>query len=342
MTKRQQPTEQQRLLLHAALLPGAPALAAWCTWRLTADLDQLPPGGFGLLPLLAYNLQQSGISDDLLNKCQGIHRRTWTQNQMRLQTVGALLRPMQDAGLTPLLTGDLPLALLYYPAQGLRAINQLHLWTPATQRAAMQTQLHQAGWRRQQTKQDWLHYLGAGDPNQRWRQPGTDLVLQWRNLPVDGEPSAVALANNHQPLTINGVTVCSMKATELLLWVCVQGVADFWAYGAVQWLVDAMMLLRSPVAAIEWPRLLGLAAQQAVVLRLQTALQGLQAWLDAPIPADVQQTLAALPVQRIEQWEAQLCQRFPGKVGKIITLWGARQREGRRPSSRAGNHDSFE
>lgn len=328
MTK-QQLTEQQHLLLQASLLSGAPALAAWRTWRLTADLDQLPPGGFGLLPLLAYNLQQSGISDDLLSKCQGIHRRTWTQNQLRLQATAPLLQTFSPAGVTPLVIGDLPLALLYYPAPGLRAINQLHLWTPATQRAAMRTQLHQAGWQRHQTKQDWLRFLSVDDLNQRWRQPGTDLVLQWRNLPVDGEPSTVAFANNHQPLAFNGVTAYSLNATDLLLWVCVQGVADFWAYGAVQWLVDAMMLLRSPVAAIAWPRLLQQAAQQAVALRLQTALQGLQGWLDAPIPADVQQTVATLPVQPLERWEAQLSQRLPGRASKVITLWAARQREGR-------------
>lgn len=78
-----QPTEQQTLLLEAALLQGKPALAAWRAWRLTADLDQLPPGGFGLLPLLAYNLQVQGVRDPLLDKCHGIHRRTWTQNQLR-------------------------------------------------------------------------------------------------------------------------------------------------------------------------------------------------------------------------------------------------------------------
>lgn len=308
-----QPTEQQRLLLCAALLAGEEALAAWRAWRLTADLDQLPPGGFALLPMLAYNLQHYGLHDDLLNKCQGIHRRTWTQNQLRLQTVTALLRPMQEAGLTPLLTGDLPLALRYYPAQGLRAINQLHLWTPAAQVAAVQMQLTQAGWQRQQTKQDWLPHLGIANPSYRFRRAGEDLVLQWRRL--------AAVSPNSRSLTINGLVATSVNPTDLLLWVCTRGIADFWVYGAVQWVSDALMVLRSSTSEINWSRLVEQAAQQAVVLRLSMALQELQEWVDAPVPPSVQQTVAGLSVQPFERWEARLCHRFSGKAGKLISRW---------------------
>jgi len=321
-----QPTRQQRLLLCAALLAGEEALSAWRAWRLTADLDQLPPGGFALLPLLAYNLQQQGVRDDLLNKCHGIQRRTWTQNQLRLQTVEALLRPIQDAGFTLVLTGDLLLALLYYPTQGLRAINQLHLWTPAAQAAAMQTQLTQAGWQRQQTKQDRLHRLGVADPSYRFGRPGEDLVLQWRSL--------AAVPPNSQPLTINGLVATSVNPADLLLWVCSRGIVDFWVYGTVQWLADALMILRSSSDGIDWPYLVEQAMQQAAVLRLSLALQGLQEWVDAPIPLSVRQALATLPVRSFERWEARFCQRFPGKVGKIVSIWLEGQRGRWQQSSR--------
>jgi len=323
--ERRQPTSQQSLLLQAALLQGPAALAAWRDWRLTADLDQLPPGGFALLPLLAYNLQQYGLSDDLINKCQGIHRRTWTQNQLRLQTVSALLRPRPDAELTPVFTGDLPLALLYYPAQGLRAINQLHLWTPAAQATVMQTQLIQTGWQRQQTKQDWLHRLGVAPPSHRFRRPGEELVLQWSNLAADAI-STSTVWQNRQPLTINSVVAASVNPTDLLLWVCTRGIVDFWAYGAVQWVADALMILRSSIDRIDWPYLIEQAAKQAVVLRLSIALQGLQEWVDAPIPPAVRQAVAGLPIRSLERWEARLCQQLPGKASTIVNLWGERQR----------------
>jgi hypothetical protein len=316
------PTEQQLLLLQAALLQGEPALAAWRAWRLTADLDQLPPGGFALLPLLAYNLQQHGLSDDLLNKCQGIYRRTWTQNQLRLQAVGALLGTVADAGLTPVLSGDLPLALLYYPAQGLRAINHLHLATPAPQAVAMRTQLTQAGWQPYRTKEDWLaRPLLNNHRPQRFRQSGDDLTLHLRRLPPGPEHE-----QRSDLLSINGATTPSADATDLFLTVCVQGVTDFWRYGAIQWLVDATMLLRSSAATLDWPRLTAQVARQAAGVRMNAALTALQTWVDASIPPAIQQTVATLPIQPFERWEAHLCQRLPGKAGKVISLWA----EGRR------------
>ena len=316
------PTEQQLLLLQAALLQGEPALAAWRAWRLTADLDQLPPGGFALLPLLAYNLQAQGVRDSLLDTCQGIYRRTWTQNQMRLQVVAALLGQVQATALTPLVTGDLPLALLHYPAQGLRAIHHLHLTTPASQAVAMRTQLTQAGWQPYRTKEDWLARPLLNNHPQRFRQSGDDLTLHLHSLAPGHEHEQM-----RDRLSINGVTAPSADATTLLLAVCVQGVADFWRYGAIQWLVDATMLLRSSAATIDWPRLTAKVARQAAGVRMNAALTTLQTWVDASIPPAIQQTLATLPVQPFERWEARLCQRLPGKAGKMIMLWGEWQRQ---------------
>jgi hypothetical protein len=200
----------------------------------------------------------------------------------------------------------------------------------------MQTHLNQAGWQRRQTKQDWLHRFGAAPPSSRFRRPGEDLVLQWRSLTDDA--ASTILWQNSQPLTINGLVVASVNPTDLLLWVCSRGIVDFWVYGTVQWLADALMVLRSSMDGIDWPHLVEQATQQAIVLRLSAALQGLQEWVDAPIPPSVRQAVAALPIQSFERWEAHLCQRFRGKAGKIISLWGERQRANWQPSARQRNH----
>lgn len=314
------PTEQQLLLLQAALLQGESALAAWRAWRLTADLDQLPPGGFALLPLLAYNLQQHGVNDDLLNKCHGIHRRTWTQNQLRLQTVATLLQSMQDAGLTPLVTGDLPLALLYYPAQGVRAINQLHLWTPAAQATAMQTQLAQTGWVVGRTKQDWLQRLLTSGL-QRFHYPGDNWSLYWHQLSSHAHNHDAALWQHTRSLSINGMVVQCANVTDLFLTVCVQGIADFWRYGAIQWLADAMMLLRSPSPTIDWSCLVKIAAQQAFSVRMASAVYALQHWLDAPIPPDIFPALATSPTHPFERWAVRFYSWLPRQARPLLALW---------------------
>jgi hypothetical protein len=186
----------------------------------------------------------------------------------------------------------------------------------------MRTQLTQAGWQPYRTKEDWLaRPLLNNHRPQRFRQSGDDLTLHLRSLAPGPEHEQMS-----DRLSINGVTAPSADATALLLAVCVQGVADFWRYGTIQWLVDATMLLRSSAATIDWPRLTAQVARQAAGVRMNAALTALQTWVDASIPPAIQQTVATLPIQPFERWEAHLCQRLPGKAGKVISLWA----EGRR------------
>ena len=81
------PNPQQELLLRAALLEGEAALSAWQQWQAEADLDHLDYGSFRLLPLLYQNLQRHQIKHPWLPTLKGIHRRTWYQNQLRLQSL---------------------------------------------------------------------------------------------------------------------------------------------------------------------------------------------------------------------------------------------------------------
>ena len=320
------PTEQQLLLLHAALLAEEPALAAWRAWRLTADLDQLPMGGFGLLPLLAYNLQRLGIVDPLLDKCQGIHRRTWTQNQLYLRQVATLLQALQDDQITPLIEGEVLLALAYYPTPGARMFQQVQVVTPVEQERATQAVLAQAGWRPIPTAKAWLRKLVIGGTQpQHFQQAGSDLTLSWQQAaPNAYPPLATDLWQGAQPLVINGVTTQGVSPTDLFWLVCTQGIADLWRFGAMQWLVDATLLLRT--GAVDWNRLREQAARQAFTLRLTAAVQGLQQWVDAPIPAEHLSALMALPLHSFERWEQQCYQHYPSPSGKGGALWVAGQR----------------
>lgn len=321
-----EPTVQQTLLLCAALQQGDAALAAWRAWRVNADLDQLPPGGFGLLPLLAYNLQRLTIVDPLLDKCQGIHRRTWTQNQLYLRQVATLLQTLQDDQITLLIEGEVLLALAYYPTLGARMFQQVQVVTPAEQERATQAVLAQAGWRPIPTAKAWLRKLVIGGTQPRhFQQTGSDLTLCWQQAsPNTYPPLAADLWQRGQPLVINGVASQGVSPTDLFWMVCTQGIADLWRFGAVQWLVDATLLLRT--GAVDWARLLEQVARQAFTLRLTAAVQGLQQWVDAPIPAEHLSTLMALPVHSFERWEQQYYQRYPSPIGKGGALWAAGQR----------------
>jgi len=117
------------LLLCAALLQGTAAVDAWHTWRASVDFDQLEAGAFALLPLLYHNLHHHSIRDPWLVKCKGIYRRTWSQNQLSLQQLTALMHTLHDAQIKPLLLADTALLLAHYPDYSLRTLPHIDIAT---------------------------------------------------------------------------------------------------------------------------------------------------------------------------------------------------------------------
>ncbi len=331
------PDEQQILLLRAALLQEEPALTAWRAWRVSADLDQLPFGGFGLLPLLAYNLRRYNLTDPLLDKCQGIHRRTWTQNQLLVQGVTPLLQMVQQAHITPILGGALALALFHYPDQRLRMVNRIDLLTATPQPSALLSLLSQAGWQRQQTWRQALRarLVGGAQP-QRFSHAQfrdvhlSDVHLQWQNFA--SLPYPPLLNEGDQPgrnFTLRGVAVQCVSVTDLFFELCVQGISDLQRYGSIQWIADAGLLLQSTAPAIDWTRIVERSTEQAFTLRMIAALACLHQTIGAAIPPTLLQTLAALPSYPFERWEMQLSNRLPNSLSKslptgarkFVTLW---------------------
>lgn len=327
---RTQPTEQQLLLLRAALLQGEPALDAWRAWRGNADLDQLPPGGFGLLPLLAYNLRRYKLTDPLLDKCQGIQRLTWTQNQLLLQGITPLLQRLQQAHITPMLGGDLALALLQYPEQGLRMINSIDLLTATSQPTALLPLFTEAGWQRQQTWRQALRarLAGGAQPQYFSHAQLRDVRLQWQTLASLPHPPLLADGEQQERnVTLRGVAIQCLSTTDLFFELCVHGISDLQWYGTMQWLADAGVLLQSAASAIDWVQLVERCRQQAMNLRMIAALDCLAQSIAAPIPAHIIPTLAAQPSHAVERWEAQLFADRPTRARKLAVLVLARVRQ---------------
>ncbi len=324
-----QPTEQQVLLLRAALLQGEPALDAWRAWRVNADLDQLPPGGFGLLPLLAYNLRPYKLIDPLLDMCQGIHRRSWTQTQLLLQEITPLLQRLQQAHITPVLGGDLALALFQYPEQGLRMVNRIDLLTATAQPTALLPLFSQTGWQRPQTWRETLriHLVRGAQPQRFSHTQLRDVRLQWQTLTsLPYPPLLNAGDQDGHNFTVRDVAIQRLSLTDLFFDLCVQGISDLQRHGAIQWIADAGLLLQSTASVIDWMRMVERSTQEAVTLRLLTALKCLCHAIDAPIPATVLQPLRERPIYSFERWEMQLPNRLSKRSYKFVTLWLEAQR----------------
>ena len=326
------PTAAQTQLLRAALCQDDLALTAWRAWRFAADLDQLPAGGFLLLPLLAYNLQRHAFVDPLLDKCQGIHRRTWTQNQLLIQGLTPLLQALHQSTIMPILQGDLALALFHYPEAGLRMMDTVHLLTPTDQATLVPPLLSQNGWQPKPAKQQWLRTLltGAMQPQRFAHAQLREVSLLWQPLPAPPATPFVAATNGQgHPLKIRELAVQAVNPTDLFFDRCVRGIVNLQWYGTIQWIADATMLLQGAAPAIDWTRLVARCREQAVTLRMRAALDCLVQTIDAPIPPPILETLAAQPSRPVERWEAQLFAQPPTPARKLAVLWLGGQRWGR-------------
>ncbi|MEZ4726583.1 MAG: nucleotidyltransferase family protein [Caldilineaceae bacterium] len=323
------PSEEQQLLLRAALLHEGPALEAWRAWQFQANLDRLPPDGFALLPLLAHNLCEQGLDDPLLDKCQGIHRRSWSQTQLLLRQMKTLLELMQVTNITPTVHSATALALLHYPKAGLRMLDRFQLLISRTDAQPMRTILQQAGWQPQPLRNPWLRLLRTAPKTSQYTQRslGETGVLQWQLLPAMLEAQQIsAIDDTGHPVTIQGVPVRTLSPTELFWESCTHGILALQRYGSVQWIADAAMLLRRAQPPIDWMQLLTRTSQSAVTLRMLMALHCLQHTVEAAVPSPVLAQLQTLPIQPFERWELQLPAHLPPAVRSLVTRWLDRQR----------------
>src|SRR4051794_32864599 len=96
---RRWPTDEQELLLRAALGEGPSAVAAWQAWQARRDLDSVDPDESRLLPLVYQNLADQQADEPELARLRGVYRRTWYANQLTLQRTADRLRVFQKRGI---------------------------------------------------------------------------------------------------------------------------------------------------------------------------------------------------------------------------------------------------
>ena len=140
------------------------------------------------------------------------------------------------------------------------------------------------------------------------------------------------------PLRVNQVLTTALNPTDQLLHVCVHG-ALLNHVPPVRWAADAMQILRTPGAALDWPRLLAQAQRLRLSLSLRATLHYLRTALEAEIPAAVVAALAAMPVSELDRafYRRKISRR--GLLGEIPLMWSHYRliaQAGQRPATRAG------
>jgi hypothetical protein len=254
------------------------------------------------LPQLYRNLLQHGAADPWLGKLKGIYRYAWSRNQLMLGATAGVLAAFRAAGIETLVLKGVALAALHYRDRGARPMDDIDVLVPWRHAAAAMGILEGRGWAPclagpAAVHIPYRHALGFRTPK------GGELDLHWNVLLESCRPDgAESFWRAAVPLEVAGISTKALCPADQLLHVCVHG-ARWSSPPPIRWIADAMMVLQSAGAALDWSRLVEEAARRRLVVVAERALAYLVARLEARVPVDVLARLRAMPRWRFERLE---------------------------------------
>jgi hypothetical protein len=318
------PTRQQEWLLRASLLEGDSAVEAWEVWHSKADVDRLDAGSVRLLPLLYSNLKRHGLDPPVMEKLKGTYRLTWYKNQMLFRSMAGLLKRFHDSGIQTLVLKGVPIVLLHYRDLGLRPMQDVDLLVSTREAMEAVELLSRLGWRLKpggplkavsEGLLSVLHGEAFVDDSEN------HLDLHWHVLAeCCYEGADEEWWDGSRAIEVQGIQTRALNATDTLFQICVHGTC--WnPVPPLRWVADAMVVLRTSGADIDWERLVAQAGRRRLVEQLRNTLGYLRGLLDAPVPRSVVERLQAMPVSGVERWEYRVRGRPPGLSGSLLHNW---------------------
>ena len=293
------PTDEQELLLKAALLTDSNAASCWREWRQRANLDHLDSGSFRLLPLAYVNLQGYELQDPFIGKMKGIYRRSWLTNRLIEKETREIVAAL---GVDTLVLKGLALTIQYYEDFGSRPMEDSDVLVRLPDLELVFARLAERGWIPidpvSMKRVPYIHSVNYRHPDKE----GFD--LHWHVIEECCRPSDDALFwEDAVALELNGgIDAFALSSTDQLFHVLVHG-ARWNIVPPIRWVPDALMILRGAGESLQWDRLLGLSEQMRLSLPVFDTLRYLKDTFDAGIPDDVLIKLGQIPATSIERSE---------------------------------------
>jgi hypothetical protein len=299
------------------------ALAAWREWTTVVDVenDRIDVGSYRLLPMVYTNLRRHMPDEPRLKMLQGLHRRTWYENQMRFRACRAMFETFAGSGIDMLLLKGYPLAAQYYRDLGARPMADIDVLVPR-QRAMDAIRLLAAhGWistcfGARGVDDDMLDVKAShGFTDGR----GGEIDLHWHVLQATLDERVDAeFRDGSVPLQVRDLHFRTLNPGDLLLHVCTHGLVCN-DVSPIRWVADAMAILRQ-APSIDWGRLVRIASLSNTTLQAQAAFTYLRETFDADVPAWVADELARIPVSTVRR-RLHAVQLSPGILGGVHADW---------------------
>jgi hypothetical protein len=296
------PTQEQALILAAAVGPVAGATEAFTAWRSNADLEA--PFGreiFRLLPLVYDRMHRLGLDDPLMGRLKGVYRFSWYRTHALLHRTAPVVAALQAAGVDTLMLKGVPLLFTYYRNHALRPMSDIDVLVPPAQVRHAMAVLQAQGWRRLAKASDedlqyrhaMLHHNAAGD----------EIDLHWHGLfETCNDAADRAFWEGARPLDVAGVATRQLDPALMLLHLVVHGVR-YNLEPPARWIADAITLLQAEGARLDWDRFLAFARRQRLTCRLGLGLEHLARHYAAPVPTEVLRDLRGSRISLVERIE---------------------------------------
>jgi hypothetical protein len=317
------PTQEQELLLKAALLRGQEALDAWDTLQSNLDIAQLDQGSLRMLPLLYKNVDALGVDSTLSEELKGYYRFTWYKNQMLFHSMAETLRAFHDAGIQTMILKGAALILLYYRNYSLRPMGDFDVLVHTEDASSAVDLLKDLGWGPRKTlSKGFLEKILAVRHSHNFNDAagqGFDLhrhlLLECCYADADDAFWESALS-----VQFHDVPTCALNPTDQLFHVCAHGVR--WELvSPIRWIADAMTILDTSGNEIDWNRLVAQAESRHLTLPTKDALDYLHDKFKAPIPREVRQCLERIKTTKREQAEYSIVTQQRGVMGLMPLHW---------------------
>jgi len=290
------PTDEQRLVLHAALDEPEKGRAAWERWRGAVDLDDVDGGSARLLPLVYRNLGPESFGADDAERLRGTYRFFWRQNQLLFRRAAEALAVLGGAGIETLVTKGASLSVLAYADAAVRPMDDVDVLVPIERTAEAIAALEAAGWSPDRDDPAaWTeihHSLGFAGAN------GGNVDLHWFALWQPARDRQLWGAS--VPIELAGAATRAPCPADQLLLACVHGTP--WSpLPPFRWIADAIATVRAAGDGLDWERVGTEAERRCLTVATGAALAYLREEFEAPVPEQLLGRLAAAPASRHER-----------------------------------------
>jgi hypothetical protein len=291
------PTQDQELLLQAALLSGDRARESWQEWTRRASLDRLDYGSERLLPLLYHHLKSEGIDHPWAIALGKKYLVAWTKNQVLFAKASALLQQFLDAGISTMLLKGAALTVRYYKDFGVRPMSDFDFLVPTHRIREAIELVQRLGWiPRLKSPERSLPAFISSHHALVFQNPGKfDLDLHWHVLVECLDRDAdQEFWERTVPIQLNGVPTLCLSPADELFHVCIHGAR--WNFmPPIRWVADAVTILHSGLD-LDLNRIISLAEKRLMILPLRDTLLYLKDQFDLSLLTDVLKVLNRLPV----------------------------------------------